>query len=91
MHDQHVARRELREQIFAAPPERLDGLAFELLGEVRGQRPAQVAAPRLDLLEARAFHDRLQAAADGFDLGKFRHGGAAAHELTLFPCGRALS
>jgi hypothetical protein len=44
------------------------------LGEVLRQRPAQVAAARLDLGKARAFHGGRQAAAHGFDFGELGHG-----------------
>ena len=69
MHQQHLARRQIREQIFGAAAEPADGVAFDALDEILRQRPTQVAAPRLDFSEARTFHDRRQAAADGFDLG----------------------
>src|SRR3974390_2087218 len=73
VHDQHFARREIGEQIFCAPVEPLNALALQALHEIRRQRPAQIAALRLDLGEARALHDRLQSAANGLDFGQLGH------------------
>jgi hypothetical protein len=74
MHHQHVAGRQVRKQIFGAPSEALDRLAFEPGGEILRQRPAQVAAVRDDLGEARALHHRRESAAHRFDFGQFGHG-----------------
>ena len=52
MHDQHVAGRQIGEQIFGAPADAGDGLALEPLREILRQRPAQIAAANLDLDEA---------------------------------------
>ena len=46
MHDQHVAGRQIGQQIFGAAAEPLDGLALEALLEVLGDRPAQVRRSR---------------------------------------------
>ena len=46
----------------------------QALGEALGQGKAQIGAALLDAGEALAEHGGLQSAADGFDLGKFRHG-----------------
>jgi hypothetical protein len=73
MHQQHLAGGEIGEQILGAPAEPGDGLAFEALHEILRQRPAQVAAARLDLLEARAFHGGREAAAHGLDFGQLGH------------------
>src|SRR5262249_53294666 len=73
MHHQPVAGGEIGEQVFCTAAEPLDPLAFEPGDEVLRQRPAQVAAVRLDLAEARSLHDRLQPAPDGLDLGQFGH------------------
>ena len=73
MHQQHVAGGEIGEQVFGAPAEPLDGLAFEPRLEIFRQRPAQIAAARFDFREARTFHDRRKAAAHGLDFGQFRH------------------
>ena len=61
MHHQHVAGRQIGEQIFGPPAHAGHGCAFEALGEILRQRPAQVAAMHLDLGEARALHRRLAA------------------------------
>ena len=74
MHEQHVARRQIGQQIFGAAAEAGDGLAFELLGEILRQRPAQIAAMRLHLDETRVLHRGRKPAADGFDFGEFGHG-----------------
>ena len=74
MHHQHVAGGEIGEEIFCASAEAFDGLPFEPRGEILRQRPAQVAAARLDLGEARAFHDGRKPAAHGLDFGQFGHG-----------------
>ena len=73
MHEQHVAGRQIGQQIFGPPAEAGDGVAFEAAGEILRQRPAQIAAVNLDLGEARALHRRLEAAAHRFDFGKFGH------------------
>ena len=73
MHQQHVTRRQRGQQIFRAAVEAPHGLAFQPSRKILGERKAQVRPPRLDFHEARAFHRGLQAAADGFDFGKFGH------------------
>ncbi len=73
MHDQHIARRQIGEQVFGAPADAGDGLARKPARKILRQRPAQIAAPDLDLDEALAFHGRLEASAHGLDFGKFRH------------------
>ena len=73
MHEQNVAGGEVGEEILGAPAEAGHGLAFEALREILAERPAQIAAARFDLGEARAFHDRREAAAHGLDFGKFGH------------------
>ena len=57
----------------ARRPSPLTVWPFEPLGEILRQRPAQVAAVRHDLVEARALHHGRKPAADGFDFGKFGH------------------
>ena len=74
MHHQHVARRQIGQQIFRAPPEPFDGLTFQALFEALRDRPAQAAMTHLDFLDCRAFHGRRQAATHGFDFGQFGHG-----------------
>ena len=73
MHQQHLAGREIGEQILRAAAEPRHGLSLEALHEILRQRKAQIGPPRLDLLEARALHRRLKTAPDGFDFGKFGH------------------
>ena len=73
MHQQHLAGREIGQEIFGAAPETGDGLPFKARSEVARQRPAQVAAPRLDRREARPLHDRLEAAPHRLHLRKLGH------------------
>ena len=73
MHQQHLAGRQVGEQILRAPVQALDGRALEPLVEVLRKRKAQVRPALLDPHEARALHHGLQAAAHGFDFGKFGH------------------
>ncbi len=74
MHQQHVAGGQIGQQVLGAPAEPLDGLALEPRDEILRQRPAQVAAARLHLLEARALHGGRKAAAHGLDFGQLGHG-----------------
>jgi hypothetical protein len=76
MHQQHLAGRDIRQQIFRAPADAADGLTLEPVGEILRERKAQVRPARLDAHETRALHHRLQAAAHGFDLGKLGHLGS---------------
>src|SRR6516164_6460695 len=73
MHHQHITRGEVSKQVLAPSSEPDDGAALDARGKVLRQRPAQIRPARLDLHEARALHGRFEAAAHGFDLGKFRH------------------
>src|ERR1700728_2474539 len=70
MHDQDVAGGEVGDEIFRAPADAGYLLAFQPLRKVLGQRPAQVAAPDLDLDEARVLHRRLEATAHRLNFGK---------------------
>ena len=78
MHQQHLAGRQVREQILGAPVQALDARALEPLVEVLRKRKAQIRPALLDPHEARALHHGLQAAAHGFDFGKFGHGSASS-------------
>ena len=73
MHDEHVARGQIGKEIFGAAAEAGHRLAFQPLGEILRQRPAQIAAAHFDLDEALALHGGLEPAAYGFDFRKFRH------------------
>ena len=73
MHQQHLAGRQIRQQILRAPVQAFDGRALEPLVEVLRKRKAQVRPALLDPHEARTLHHGLQAAAHGFDFGKFGH------------------
>ena len=74
MHQQHVAGRKVRQEIFGAAAEAHDLLALQPRGEILRQRPAQVAAMRDHLVEARVLHRGGKPAAHGFDFGEFGHG-----------------
>ena len=69
VHHQRLAGRELCQQELAAAPQRPDGAPLEPAGEVVGKRPSQSVAAKDHAAEARTLHDRLQAAANGFDFG----------------------
>ena len=73
MHDQHLARGEIGEQIFGAAAKRFDARPDQPPREIRRQRPAQVLAVGLNRQEGGALHRRGKAPPDRFDLGKFRH------------------
>ena len=74
MHQQHLAGGQIRQQIFRAPADALDGRTLEPLVEIPRKRKAQVRPALLDPHEARALHHGLQAAAHGLDFGEFGHG-----------------
>jgi hypothetical protein len=46
---------------------------LEAVRKILAERPAQIAAARFDLGEARAFHDRREAAPHCLDFGEFGH------------------
>jgi hypothetical protein len=73
MHHQHIARGEVAQQIFCAPPESGHQLAIKPFDEVGLKRKAQITAPRFDPSDAIAFHDRLQAATNSLNFGQFGH------------------
>src|SRR6516165_8031769 len=73
MHDQHLARGELGQEVLCPPFEPLHPLPLQALHEIAGQRPAQIAALRLDPSEARALHDWREPAANGLDFGQLGH------------------
>ena len=87
MHEQHIAGREIGEQIFRPSAEAGHGLALEAWRKILRQRPAQIAAVNLDLGEARALHRRLEAAAHRLDFGKFGHRstGRGARQWLILP------
>ena len=83
MHHQHVAGRQVGEQIFGAAAEPGHGLAFEPLREILRQRPAQVAATRLDLDRSARPPSRARARGARFRLREVRAFGRSS-------CWRAL-
>jgi len=73
MHQQHIARPKIGQEIFRAPADTCDGLPLEPRHKILLQRKPQIAAPRLGFDNQRTLHRRLQPAADSFDFGEFRH------------------
>ena len=67
MHQQHVTGGEVGHQIFRAAAEPGHGLALQSGNKILLKGKAQILAPGFGLDDFRAFHDRLQAAADGLD------------------------
>ena len=78
MHHQHLAVVEPGEQVLRPSVERLDLPPGEPLGEIDGERKAQILAPLLDAREAIADQHRLKAHPHGFNLRKFGHSGLPA-------------
>ena len=72
--DQDIAVVEIGEKIFGAARQRRDRAPGQPFGEILGERKAQIRATRLDLGEDASDKRRFQAAAYGFDFGKFGHG-----------------
>lgn len=79
MHDEALAGRERRDEIFPAARKAVDARALKPSGEPGRQIEAQVIAPSEDALKGCAFHRRRKTPTHGFDFGKFRHG------ASLFP------
>ena len=73
MHQQHVAGRKIGEQVFCAASQSFYELAAQLLRKAPWQRPAEVAAPHFDFVEALAFHGGRQTAPNRLDLWQFGH------------------
>jgi hypothetical protein len=73
MHEEYIAVVEFGEQVFRAAAEMLDSAAREVLHEAARERDAQIRTARFNRDEARMFHGRGKAPADGFDLGEFGH------------------
>src|SRR5215218_4197630 len=73
MHDQHLAGREVGQEIFRPPPEPDHLLPSEPRDEALGKPEAQIRPPLLDPLDPRADHRRLEPAADRLDLGQLGH------------------
>jgi hypothetical protein len=71
MRDQRHAVVEIRNQIFGPAAHRGDPPAFKPRGEVHRKGKPQIRAPLFDPRDHRAFHHRLQSAANGLDFGQF--------------------
>ena len=69
MHQKHVARPEIGQQVFGATAETGHGLALEPRDKVFLERKAQVFTPRFRFQNLRSLHGWLEATADGFDFG----------------------
>jgi hypothetical protein len=74
VHHQGLTAVEAGEQVLGPALQPLDPRADQALDEAVGEREAQVRAAGLDASELSAGQHGLQSAADGLDLGKFRHG-----------------
>ncbi len=59
---------EMHREIFCAPPERVDVASGQTLNKVIGKRETEIRPVLLDPFDFRAFHERLQTAANRFDL-----------------------
>src|SRR5260370_28755171 len=85
MHQEHVARGQIGQQVFGAAAETRHGLARKPPDKILLEGKPQVFAPDFGLYNSRSLHDRLQAAADGLDFGLFWHGwGLHLELLTAF-------
>jgi hypothetical protein len=69
MHHQHIAGRQIRQQVFGAAAKPGDGLSGQALGEVLGERPAQIGAVKFDLGLSRPLHHGREPTPHGFDFG----------------------
>ena len=74
VHDQRVSGRQGREQILAAPRQRLDPLIFQAPLKVTRKRCAQVGPPEVDLRDPGMVEMRIESAADRLDFRKLRQG-----------------
>ena len=83
MHQQHLAGREIRQQIFRPPADADDSLPLEALVEILRKRKAQIRPALLDPHEARGLHHGLQPAAYGLDFGKLGHSVQALVAVSL--------
>ena len=74
MHQQHHPVVQTDQQIFRPPADGPHRPVLDPGRQADGQRPAQIAAALLDADDAPPFQADGQAATDGLDFGKFRHG-----------------
>jgi len=74
MGDQRIAVVQSEEKVLGPPVDRPDRAALDLLGELHRHRHAEVAPVLQQPHDAPTDHPGHQATADGFDLGKLRHG-----------------
>ena len=89
MHEENVARGQVRQQIFRSPAKPGDGLAVQAAREILRQRPAQIGPAHLDPGEVRALHGRRQTAAHRLDFRQFGHlahdsRGSRGHDERVF-------
>ncbi len=70
---QRVAAIQIDQQIFRPPPQGRHRTSGQTFGQALRERAAQVGAADQDLRKRRAHQNRLQASANGFNLGKFGH------------------
>ena len=73
MGEQNAAVVEIDDQVLGPPPDRRHGPPDQTFLEIGGQRAPQIAARDAHAVDAPPLHRAREAAADGFDLGKFGH------------------
>jgi hypothetical protein len=73
MHQERVSRRDVREQILAAPRQRDDRLPLEPCLESARERPAQIRTPEFNRFDARAQHAARNQSPGRLDFRKFWH------------------
>ena len=73
MHQKHIARRQIGEEILRPAAKPGDNLPVEARQKILLQRKAQVAATRFHTRNLGPFHHRLQSAPDGLDFGIYPH------------------
>ena len=73
VHHEHVARRQIADQVLAATTQRLNNRSFEARREARRQERAQSTASHDDPLEPCVLHRRTQFSHGTLDFRQFRH------------------
>jgi hypothetical protein len=83
VHEQAVARRQRREQVFRAPCQLESGGAGQPLPESTGKRRAQVGPAQLHAVDARAHEHRFELPSHGLDFRELRHAIRISRPLQL--------
>jgi len=90
MDDQGFTRGKVSEQVFRAAAQALYSLTSQPFDHARRKGKAQTLSADFDPAHAAPFHDRLKAAADGFDLGQFGHDFSPRRKGALYRPARAI-